>query len=439
MRDVKDLTVAFVDHQGLYYALARKLATFYKRVLYWDPSEDPFETFNEAMIGETFPEDERFERIDDLFLHKKECDFFIFPDSNIKAVGLQLELESQSYPVWGPGRGTYLEQSRELFIKTLKDNGFQVPRYERLVGVDRLRDYLKDKEDQIVKVSRFRGTMETKRWRSWDEDEAWLDMMAVKLGGCKNLLPFLVFESIETDIELGADTYCVRGQMPSHMLDGYEAKDKGYFAALKPAADLPPQTQAVMEAFAPILGDAGATTFWSVEIRVKGDDFYFIDATPRIPLPASASQMELYSNLGTIFAAGAQGELVQPESVAKFSAECVLTLDCKGPQWPSIRVPKAIEQWVKLGGVCQVNGRAWFPPLKEDHDKEIGWLVSVGDSPQEVIETMLQHKAALPDGVEAHTESLIDLLKEIHKAQAEGIEWSPMKVPEPQVVIQADE
>lgn len=439
MRDIKDLTVAFVDHQGLYYALARKLATFYKRVLYWDPSEDPFESVNEAMIGETFPEDERFERIDDLFLHKKECDFFIFPDSNIKSVGLQLELESQGYPVWGPRRATYLEQSRELFTQVLKDNGFQVPPYKRLVGVEKLRDYLKDKENQFIKVSRFRGTMETRRWRSWDEDEAWLDMMAVKLGGVKNLIPFLAFESIETDIELGADTYCVRGQMPSHMLDGFECKDKGYFASLKPVADLPPQTQAVMDTFAPILGKSGAITFWSVEIRVKDDDFYFNDATPRGPLPGIASQMEMYSNLGTIFAAGVEGELVQPESVAGFSAECVLTMDCKGAQWPSLRVPKEIEQWVKLSGVCQVNGRDWFPPLKENRDNEIGWLVAIGDSPQEVIETMLDHKAALPDGVEAHTDSLIDILKEIHQAQAEGIEWSHVKVPEPQIVIQANE
>lgn len=437
MKEISEITAGYIDCEGLNLALAQKLSQSYKRVLYHDENEEAFDTVNAAMIGDSHPEDERLERVDDIWLRKKECDLFIFPDS--KSAGMQLELESQGYPVWGSRRSIFLEHSRETFIRVLQDLGLEVPPYERIVGITALCEYLKDRENQIVKVSKYRGTMETKKWRSWDDDEAWLDMLAVVLGGVKDLMPFLVFESIDTPFELGGDTYCVRGNFPDHLMDGFEYKDKGYIGAFKARSDMPEQTQAVMEKFSPILKDTQSTNFWSMEIRVKDDHFYFIDPTPRVPLPASASQMEMYLNLPTIIAAGAEGELVQPEPAGSFSAECILTMPCKAPQMPSVRVPDDIKQWVKLGGSCRINGRAWFPPLRNDHGDEIGWLVAIGDTPEQTIDRMLEYKNQLPDGVSAHTESLVDLLKEIHAAESEGIEFSPMTVPEPEVVITNDE
>ena len=437
MKEISQITAAFCDHEGIYYALAEKLSKSYKRVLYWDPTEEAFDTVNQAVIGDSHPENEKLERVDDILLRKREVDLWIFPDS--KGAGMQQDLIEQGKAVWGSRRSIFLEHSRETFLKVLEDIGFEVPRFKRVIGMTALREYLKPRDNQIVKISRFRGTMETKKWRSWDDDEAWLDLMAVKLGGVKNIWPFLVFESIDTPLELGGDTYCVRGQFPDRMMDGYEFKDKGYFGAFKSTADLPAQTQAVLEAFSSILAKAEATNFWSMEIRVKDDHFYFIDPTPRAPLPASASQMEMYTNLPTIIAAGAEGELVQPEAAGKFAAESVLTTHCSAPQWPSVRVPEEIEQWVKLGGICKVDGRAWFPPVRNDTGDEIGWLVAIGDTPLETVETLLGYKNLLPDGVEANTDSLIDLLKEIHQAEAEGIEFTRMKLPRPETVVTADE
>lgn len=437
MKELSELTVGFVDHEGLYFALAEKLSQSYGRLIYWDPTEEAFDTVNQAVIGDSHPQDKHLERVEDIWLYKKDIDLWIFPDS--KSAGMQIELESQGKPVWGSRSASVLEQSRETFIKVLKNMGFEVPKFKRIIGLEALREYLKPLENQIIKISRFRGTMETYKWRSWDDDEAWLDLMAVKLGGVKNIWPFLVFESIDTPFELGGDSYHVRGQFPDHMMDGYEYKDKGYFGAYKRVVDMPPQTQAVMQAFSPILAKAGAINFWSMETRVKDNHFYPIDPTPRAPLPASASQMEMYSNLPTIIAAGAEGELVQPEPTGKFSAECVLTVHCAAPQWPSVRIPQEVAQWVKLGGVCKVNGRAWFPPVRNDQGDEIGWLVAIGDSPREVIETILGYKELLPDGITAHTESLIELLKEIHQAEDEGIEFTPQKLPDPEFVVQAEE
>jgi hypothetical protein len=435
MRDLESITCCFIDSpDGLYLPLARSLAPGYKRLLYTNLNAEGAETINEAVIGEAFPAEENFERIDDFWMHRNEVDLWVLPDS--KAAGLQLELERQGFPVWGSRRSIYLEHSRETFIRVLKDLGLEVPKYKRIIGLDALRDYLRDKEDQIIKISRYRRSMETRKWRSWADDEWWLDLMAVNLGGVKNIWPFLVFESIETDLELGADTYFVNGQFPKVMVDGYERKSRGYFAAVKPAGEMPEQTRAVMDAFAPILEKAGHGNFWTIEVRVKDEHSYFIDPTPRGPMPASGSQALLYKNLPEIIAAGAEGELVEPDLAGKFAAEVGLTLKREGAAWRTCGLPAELADFMKLSGACYVNGRAWFPYRQEDTDDGIGWLCAIGDTPQETIEKLLAYKELLPPGVEADTDSMVDLLKEIKTAEQEGIEFSKQPVPEPETVVQ---
>jgi hypothetical protein len=102
--------------------------------------------------------------------------------------------------------------------------------------------------------------------------------------------------------------------------------------------------------------------------------------------------------------------------------------------WRSTRVPDELKRWMKLSGVCRVNGRSWLPYRVND-DEGIGWLVAIGYTPKEVIGKILEYKDKLPPGVDCSTESLVDLLKEIHKAEAEGIEFTEEEVPEPESVV----
>ena len=436
MKEISEITCGFVDHGGLYQPLAEKLAESYKRVLYYDPNAEDSETVNDAVLGDAFPENPRFERTDDIWLRKRELDLVVVPDS--KLCGMQLEFERQGYPVWGSRRSIFLEQSRETFLRVLKDLGLEVPKYKRIIGIDALAAYLKDRENQIIKISKYRRTMETKKWSSWDEDEAWLDMMRVRLGGVKNLQPFLVFEAIDKDaFEIGFDTYQIRGRLPKYMLDGYEAKDNGYFAAFKPFEEMPEQSQAVINAFRPVLEKAGHANFWTMEIRDIVDHFFPIDGTPRGPMPGTGSQIELYGNIATIIAAGAEGELVEPEPLGKFAGEIALCKKGFDVMWRSVRVPAELKPWMKLSGVCNVHGRSWFP-YKHLDDEGIGWLCAIGDTPDEVVTNLLAYKELLPPGVEASTEALVDLLKEIHKAQEEGIKFTDEPVPSPETVVTDD-
>lgn len=438
MKPINEIRACFIDHGGLYLPWASRLSQAYKQVLYYDPNEEAFERINESMIGDSFPENERLEKIDDLWIRKKDIDLFIFPDSNLKSVGIQAELQSQGYPVWGSFRAAYLEQSREAFIKVLQSLGLEVPPYKRIVGVTALRNYLKGEENQIIKISRYRRTMETCKWRSWDDDEGWLDQKAVDLGGVKDLVPFLVFESIDTPIEIGADTFCIDGQFPDWVLDGTETKDRSYFGAFKPRTELPPQSQAVLELIAPVLKKTGQRNFWSMEIRVKDDEFYFVDPTPRAPIPGSASQIEMYENLPEIIAAGAEGELVEPKVSEPFSMECAVCSRGKAKGWSNTKIPKELERWLKPASYCVVNGRHWFPPMDGDEGDEIGWLVAIGKTPEETLETLKSHVALLPDGLEAKIESLAETIAEIDIAKQEGIPITDEEMPDPADVIEVD-
>lgn len=427
---MKSITACFIDHGGLYLPLALKLSESYERILYNDPCEKAFPKITESLIGDGYP---GIERVDSFWDVKNEIDLFIFPDSQGSAV--QAELKSQGFPVWGSGLAETLEMDREKFHEILGEVGLTVPVFEVVEGLQSLREYLYDKEDKYIKISKYRGSLETFHWRNWNDDEAMLDLLAVRFGGAKNQIPFLVFDAIDTDLELGADTYSVLGEYPGAMMDGFEWKDKGYFGAFKKTEDMPDQTKAVLEAFAPVLKKHGHVNFWSMEIRVKGNQFYFIDPTPRGPLPGSGSQMEIYGNLAEIILGGANGSLIEPEPTAKFSAECVLTMKQEKPSWRSVEIPKDLQQWVKLSGSCFIDNRDWFPH-EDDHGEEIGWMVAIGNTPAETIETMLEQEKNLPDGVSANTQSLVDLLKEIHKSESEGIEFTPMEVPKPSIVVE---
>lgn len=428
MNAVSDLTFCFIDH-GLGLPLAERVARDAKRVLYWSPWEEGFSTINKAIIGDGL---DRVERISDFWKVKDDVDVWVFPD--IQHSGLQIELASQGHAVWGARDGDALELNREFFLHTLVESGLDTPNWKVCVGITSLRTYLYEKKDQYVKISKYRGSMETFHWRSWKEDENLLDVLAVRFGGVREQIRFLVFENIETDLEIGGDTYCVNGQWPSLMLHGIEWKDKGYFGAVTSDDEMPEQLRQVHEAFGPVLHSFGSKTFWSSEVRVVGDQFFFTDPTTRIGLPSSASQMELWGNISEIIAAGAEGELVDPVPEGKFSVECILKAKRERGAWACVEVPKDIQQWCKLSCCCEVDGKVCWPP-DESGGEEVGWLVAIGDTPKDTLATMKGYVDLLPDGLIADISSIADIIKEIKSEEDEGIEFTDKPMPGPKEVV----
>jgi hypothetical protein len=429
MKELKDVVALVHDHGLFLVPLAQKLAESCKHVYVTSPWETGFSTLNAAILGDGY---DNIDRVDDLWAVKGEVDLFCFPD--IQHAGLQLELESQGKAVWGARRGDRQELLRELFLKTLADLGLEVPPHAVRVGLTELGKYLKEKEDCFIKISKYRGSLETTHWRSWALDKELLALWAVRFGPAGEHIRFLVFDKIDTPLEIGGDTYCVDGRWPGQMLHGIEWKDESYFAAVTEREAMPEQIQEVMAAFGPVLGRERYRNQFSMEIRVKDDVGYFIDPTCRGGLPSTGSQLEVWKNFAEIVWAGANGELVEPEAAAKFAAECILTMKGDKTMWGVTDIPPALRRWMKLSNVCEIDGHACFPP-DESQGHAIGWLVATGDTPQETIARMNAQADELPDGINANTECLAYVLKEIHEEEAAGIQFTEQTVPEPAAAL----
>jgi hypothetical protein len=430
MSDISSKTCLVFGH-GLELPVAERLARDFKRVLYFSEWEEGFSTINKAVIGDGI---DNLERCYDFWSVKNEIDLWCFPD--IGHSGLQLELEKQGFRVWGSRKADQLETNRQLFLRTLKELGLDVPKFQICNGITELREVLKDKEDCFIKISKYRGSLETKHWRNWRLDENLLDLWAVRFGAVREKIAFLVFDNIDTPLEIGGDTYCIDGQWPDLMLHGIEWKDQAYFASVTPKQEMPEQIQTVLEAFGPLLKNYRYRNEFSMEVRVKGEHFYFIDLTARIGLPSTGSQLELWKNWSEIVWAGANGELVQPEPLGQFSAEVILHAKSDEGLWPTVEIPDDLRQWLKLADCCEIDAsglRAW--PREGGDDETVGWLVAIGDTPQQTLDNLKAHISKLPDGLTADCSPIAEILKEIKTEEQHGIPFTEDAMPKPGSVL----
>lgn len=428
MKDISDVSCLVID-SGLFLPFARRMAEDCKRVIFFNSDRASFPTLRQGCIGDGFPD---IETTLDFWPLMKDVDLVCVPDIGLS--GLQLHLESQGIPVWGSRAGDSIEINRERFMGLLKDVGLDVPEYTVVVGATALAEHLRDKEDQYIKVSRWRGDMETTHWRNWAMDSGWLDWMAVNLGPLKELMRFLVFPSIDTPLELGGDGISVDGVWAEIMLNGLEFKDTTYFGAVTKREDMPDQLKAIMEALSPYLAQRRYRNQISMEVRVKGEQSLFIDATQRASQPGSASQQLLWRNFPLIVWAGANGDLVNPEPDAKFSIECMVTSKKGKDCYDVVEIPKSLERWARFSNCCFVDGCYAFPP-DEFHSGECGWLCSIGDTPRQTLEAAKGLCDQLPDGLDGNIENLVGLIKEIDEAEKHDILITPQEMPEPEEVI----
>ena len=429
MKSPSDSVVMVID-KGLFLPCALKLAEQCKHVYWCNPAEQAFPTLKQGVIGDGF---DNLEMVEDLWGVKDNVDVFVFPD--IGYAGLQLELESQGFPVFGSRKADELETNRGKFLKTIAELEMPVPKYVKIQGITALKEHLVNKEDKYIKVSKWRGDCETWHFRDWSHDESMLDFLAFKLGPARELLTFYVIDPIDTDIEDGVDTFCINGKLPKTCLHGMEAKDKAFLGTMVSFDSIAENIREVSEQFAPVLARYGYRNFFSTEVRVAGDDSYFIDPTLRAGSPPHQMQTELIANYAEVICAGANGEVVDPIPSAEFGAQILIKSKVPKEMWAEIELPKELKQWVKCGGACEIDGKLCRPP---DDDCDMGWLVATGDTIEEVINNLKKYAAELPDGLSADPTSLADLLMEVNKAEEQGMPFTTQEVPEPATVLNGE-
>lgn len=430
MKPASEVTACVCD-KGIFLPVARRLAREFKKVYYWTPTEKAFPTVRDV-IGDGFEEVERVESP----WAAPNVDLFVFPDIGFGPLQIHLDFKREE-AVWGARNADQLEIYRGKFLHALSQTELPLPDYHTIYGLTSLKEHLRDLEDKWVKISRYRGDWETLHWRDWAQDESTLDAAALRFGPWKEHITFYVFDPIETEIEDGYDGWCIDGQWPKLSMRGMEAKDRAYLGTFAKYDELPEPVRKVNEEFGPVLAQYGYRQFFSSEVRITKDgQGYFIDPTCRAGSPPSQVMCEMIGNLGDIIWRGAQGECVDPEPVAQFGVQGLLTVkNDRRNQWAVFELPPELDQWVKCGFANRIDGRIVIAPDPENHDKDIGWVVAIGDSIQEAIDSLKEKVEQLPDGLCCEYTALADLLKEAETAKKQDVPLTDQPIPKPETVI----
>lgn len=437
MDDLSNKSCLVYDH-GQFCDLATRLSREFGKVYYFNPWKKFSPDSRLMMVGDGM---DNVEKVKDFFEVIDTVDLFVFPglfDSD-----LQLYLESLGKRVWGSREAGKLEYMRELFKDTLDEVGLPVIPFEVIIGVPSLREYLKENEGQVIKISLCRGDGETWKCPNYKMGESQLDAMEKYYGPAKHEIRFVVEKAIESDIEIGYDGICIDGEFTDGFVD-YEIKNEACIAAVRRYSDMNDTVRDVNSAFSEKLRQARCRSQWGTEIIVdKKGVGYFIDATARMPSPPGELQLELISNLGEIFYHGALGDFVQIEPTAKFGVELMIYSCWEDLAWTPISIPDDSQQWIKLSTYCKVDG-LYYPICHEGHEhipwyeENIGCSVGIGDTMEDAVEMAIEHANSIEGHALKFNEmSIGKALARAQEGESKGIEFSDEAIPKPSTVMES--
>jgi hypothetical protein len=413
--DLSNKTVCVVDN-GLYVAFARKIAPAFGRCLYHVPFQSPFPSINEVASGRGFPE---LEWCEQPLLEADNIDLWIF--LYLYQSGLQVYLRKQGARVWGPGEGDDMELYRWEFSQKVKAMGLPVTNTIQIKGVDALREYLiHHKETCFVKTSFVRGDFETFKVEDYKVIEPYLDELEHKLGVKKEDYEFIVDDEIPNAVEVGYDGFTINGQFPSQGMQGYEIKDAGMVACVKPYEQLAEPVKFINSKMSETLKGYNYCGFWATEIRyTKDKKSFFYDPCCRLGSPSNELLQELFDNWPEVLWFGAEGELVTPRVKAKFGVAAVIESDWAETNWLSIDYPKSIDQYVKLRFHLRYREKDYIVPLKGLEMGDVGYVVGTGNTLDEAVK-ICKERAKLIKGFRLHinVEAIdkgLDVIKEGEK------------------------
>jgi len=190
---------ALVFGTGIEVEHAIRLSSVYD-VYYWTHFMNAFPHFNDFSCGIGM---EGIHKVMFPFYHVDKVDLIAVFDVGFGDIVDYLRRHGKA--CFGAGRGEHLELDRWYLKKWLKKSGLPVPKAWRIIGLERLRELLKEVKDVVVKISVFRGDCETFLSPSYDEVEPLLDLLRAKWGRFADQYEFIVEDQIKDAVEVGID------------------------------------------------------------------------------------------------------------------------------------------------------------------------------------------------------------------------------------------
>jgi hypothetical protein len=384
-----NMTCCIVDNvAGTYLPIAHRMSDFFSKVYYHSVNQNPFPKASMDSIGRGY---DNIHRVDEFWGKLDDFDIIIFPDIYFNDWGSHLRKMGKM--VWGANESDQLETNRNLFRNELGNMGLPVAPSKTFVGLTNLTNYLKNEQTKWVKLSYYRGEMETFKHINMKQSEVFLKDLAYQMGPLAETMEFIVEDNIDSIAEIGYDGWMIKGNNTQNMIWGLEVKDCGYVGKASTYKDMPEPLRVVNDKFKPVLQKYGHTGFYSTEVRI-GDDMtpYYTDICGRAGSPPSNTYLEMIGNWDEIIIGGCRGEVVEPRFVAKYGCEIILKSQYCNKNFLPVNFPQEYKRNVKLKSAFNMNGKDYIVPFIHggfDMDA-FGSVVVVGDNLDEIMNKALE-------------------------------------------------
>ena len=416
MNDYKTKSCLIWDN-GVFTELAVMLAKSFGKTYYYTPWENGFPSSRQRLIGYGL---DGVTRVNNFWDYVEDADIIVFPD--VYAGDASLHLSNMGKAVWGSRKGEELELYRSKSKEYLQSIGIPIGEYEVIIGINSLRQYLRENDNQFVKVN-MRGDSESFHALNYKLIETRLDALEHTLGASKYIMEFVVEDAIDGAVEIGSDMYCIDGQYPTVSLCGIEIKDRGYIGMIRDYKDMPVEITSFNEMISDTLKRYQYKNFISTELRVTEDRVpYIIDCTQRAGSPPSEIYINMFKNLADIIWEGAHGRCIDPICDDKYALELTVQSSWADENWVMVQFPDELRDAFKFRDLCKIEGNYYVIPQTSGHG-EIGSIVATGNSFDEVYEKIKEYSDMIKGyGLSVCLEVIDEAQEEIDKVRDFGID-----------------
>jgi len=373
---------------GSYLPIAQRLAEHFDKVYYYSVNQNPYPRMSLDKIGTGY---DNIERVDDFWCRIDDFDVILFPDIYFSDWGTHLRKIGKK--VWGGTEAEKLETDRKLFKEELSSVGLSVSPTKYITGVFDLIKELKECCDKWIKLSYYRGELETSKHIKWSQSEIMIDKLNFEMGPLAETAEFQIEDHIDSIGEIGYDGWTINGNFNKGSIWGLEVKDMGYIGKCVDYSELPDPVREVNDKFTSVLQKYNHTGFYSTEIRCgKDGNVYYTDPCMRSGSPPSNVYMKMIDNWFDIITLGAQGEMVEPKFNSKYGCEIILKSNYCNENTLPVMVPEEYINNVALKGSYYMNDRHYIIPFNQAalKDEVFGSVVVVGDDLSEIVNRAIE-------------------------------------------------
>jgi hypothetical protein len=420
MIDLSVYKILILDY-GNNISFAMKMAEQFGTVFYWSGPyvTNSFPIHNVEDIANNVP---NLVKVKEWAEAYEEADMVAFCDS--MEPKLQHWMRSHGMPVFGCGYSDRLEHDRLYLKETLKELGLPVGIYYVAHGLDELEQILMIAKNVYVKGA-TRGNGETWFHKNWRLTKRQFLKLRTEMGLYANRETYVVEEKIECIGETGFDGFFCNGSFAPIGLCGVEVKDAGFLGRFVRYQLLPDCIKSVTDKLSTIFEQMEYDGQHSNEIIISKDKRGFLlDNSNRIPSPPGEVMMEAITNYPEVVWMIANGRMPNIQYDHQWVGQVIIKSDIAAEDDSPVIVPDQFKKNVKIKNLSiDEDGTWYYVPSPGLGMKEIGSLIAVGDSADEVIK-MLEKIADSIEGfdIKMDVNSLHEAKKSIDKLIKAGID-----------------